>query len=250
MENLKSGDVPALVTNIELLSILSEKISVRKEKEALDEVEGQPTRGKNKRLQHRDFIEESVKDYLQSSACAYADKNEMPNFICELRNGTETSIGVEESEAGKVDSTRLGSVDTQVDDNRGKQEEIEGVSKYEHDYDDESIGSNDGTRDEETAYVPIASSSIIPPERDVAPGGFGLTDAETLQILNLMPKEPVEIHLMIEDLQSRFGEDRQQELLNIIAKYSGYNDHVESENADESEEFSQNYDDNPVDSYR
>uniref|UniRef100_A0A7S2EJ46 DNA-directed RNA polymerase III subunit RPC9 n=1 Tax=Trieres chinensis TaxID=1514140 RepID=A0A7S2EJ46_TRICV len=50
--------------------------------------------------------------------------------------------------------------------------------------------------------------------------GFGLTDGEALQVLNLMPRETVEIHLMIEDLPSRMTEERQGELLELVGKYS------------------------------
>jgi len=50
-------------------------------------------------------------------------------------------------------------------------------------------------------------------------GDFGLTDAETLQILNFMPRESVEIHLIIEDLPSRLAEERQEELLTLIGSY-------------------------------
>ena len=46
--------------------------------------------------------------------------------------------------------------------------------------------------------------------------GFGLTDAETLQVLNFMPRESVEMHLMIEDLQVRMSDERQEELLNLV----------------------------------
>lgn len=246
MENLKSGDVPALVTNIELLSILSDKIVARKEKEASEEVEGQPLRWKNKKLEHRDYIEDSVHDYLQSSACAYLDKNEMPNFIYELRNGKQLSNGVSESETREVESTGVNSMDNKGD----IQKEIDAISRYEHDYDEDSDRSRNGPALDETMSNQIASPSITPSQRDVTPGGFGLTDAETLQILNLMPKEPVEIHLMIEELQSRFDDDRQQELLNIIAKYSRYNDHVESEEiVDEMEDISQDHGEDPNDSY-
>jgi len=52
------------------------------------------------------------------------------------------------------------------------------------------------------------------------PNGFGLTDAEGLQILNFMPQESVELHLMIEDLQSRMSDERQDMLLSIIGSYS------------------------------
>mmetsp|Transcript_20625 Transcript_20625/g.26595 ORF Transcript_20625/g.26595 Transcript_20625/m.26595 type:complete len:208 (+) Transcript_20625:165-788(+) len=49
--------------------------------------------------------------------------------------------------------------------------------------------------------------------------GFGLTEAETIQILNLMPSELVEIHLIIEELQSRMPEKQQNELLELISSY-------------------------------
>merc|ERR1712183_36799 len=39
--------------------------------------------------------------------------------------------------------------------------------------------------------------------------GFGLMDAEVLQILNHMPRELVELHLIIQDLLQRLNEDRQ-----------------------------------------
>mmetsp|Transcript_15165 Transcript_15165/g.34981 ORF Transcript_15165/g.34981 Transcript_15165/m.34981 type:complete len:199 (-) Transcript_15165:30-626(-) len=54
--------------------------------------------------------------------------------------------------------------------------------------------------------------------KETAPG-FGLTDAEVLQVLNFMPREAVEIHLMLEDLSSRMSEDRQAELLAYIESF-------------------------------
>ena len=49
--------------------------------------------------------------------------------------------------------------------------------------------------------------------------GFGLTESEAVQILNFMPTEPVEIHLLIEDLHSRMPEKQQSELLEAISTY-------------------------------
>jgi hypothetical protein len=49
--------------------------------------------------------------------------------------------------------------------------------------------------------------------------GFDLTEAESLQILNFMPTEPVEIHLMIEELHARMTEKQQDGLLEFIASY-------------------------------
>ena len=48
---------------------------------------------------------------------------------------------------------------------------------------------------------------------------FGLTAAESLQILNFMPRESVEIHLIIESLPLRLTEERQAELLSLIGSY-------------------------------
>lgn len=48
---------------------------------------------------------------------------------------------------------------------------------------------------------------------------YGLTAAESLQILNFMPRESVEIHLIIESLPSRLTEERQVELLSLIGSY-------------------------------
>jgi hypothetical protein len=49
---------------------------------------------------------------------------------------------------------------------------------------------------------------------------YGLTEAETLQILNFMPEEPVEIHLMVEELHARMSETQQEEFLAMIQSYS------------------------------
>ena len=50
--------------------------------------------------------------------------------------------------------------------------------------------------------------------------GYGLTEAEAIQILNFMPQEPVEIHLMVEDLHARMSETKQEEFLAMIRSYN------------------------------
>ena len=45
---------------------------------------------------------------------------------------------------------------------------------------------------------------------------FGLTQAEVLQIVNLMPTELVELHLIIDQLDQRLDEAQQQQLLLFI----------------------------------
>jgi len=53
---------------------------------------------------------------------------------------------------------------------------------------------------------------------------YGLTNAETLQILNHLPTSLVEVHLLIEDIEKREQldtEEKQLEFLRTIAEFSG-----------------------------
>uniref|UniRef100_A0A7S0Y7Q5 DNA-directed RNA polymerase III subunit RPC9 n=1 Tax=Pseudo-nitzschia delicatissima TaxID=44447 RepID=A0A7S0Y7Q5_9STRA len=64
-----------------------------------------------------------------------------------------------------------------------------------------------------------ALSDSSSPQRKQSPG-YGLTEAETLQVLNFMPQEPVEIHLMVDDLHDRMSETKQEEFLGMIRSYN------------------------------
>ncbi|GAA5827467.1 hypothetical protein JCM3770_006967 [Rhodotorula araucariae] len=48
-----------------------------------------------------------------------------------------------------------------------------------------------------------------------------LTKAERLQIVNLAPTTPVELHLCVEDLAERFSEPAQEHLLQIVRSHLG-----------------------------
>ena len=203
MEILKSGDVPALVTNIEVLKILSENLEKRRETEELahDEqtVQQQRQRRKTGKLQHRDYVEEKVYEYLQYTACANVDVNRMPELVSKLRSKppgvTKTTVN------GSSNETTKPSLSTQ---------------------DNDETTAGDGIE-------------INTPNKET--GGFNLTDAETLQVLNLMPKEPVEIHLMVEDLPSRLNEDQQNDLLELIGQFAstGIDEVQQSEVGEEDE---------------
>lgn len=129
METLNTDKPPDLVSNIEVMQILEEKIEARKE--AKKATKGGTT------LRQRDWIEEKVLEYLKSTPCVRAVPDKMPHLVKRLR---------------------------------GRPKE-----------------------------------------------GFGLTDAETLQVLNFLPQESVEIHLMIEELQARLPDEKQEELMKLVA---------------------------------
>ncbi|KAH7885201.1 RNA polymerase Rpb4-domain-containing protein [Phlebopus sp. FC_14] len=51
--------------------------------------------------------------------------------------------------------------------------------------------------------------------RQLAP--FGLTKAEKLQVVNLAPTEPVELYVIVEELEDRLG-DQMEDVLSIVSK--------------------------------
>jgi hypothetical protein len=49
--------------------------------------------------------------------------------------------------------------------------------------------------------------------------GFGLTHAEAVQCLNIVPTERVELHLLVDDVPGRFSETQQDDLLEVMKSY-------------------------------
>jgi hypothetical protein len=45
---------------------------------------------------------------------------------------------------------------------------------------------------------------------------FNLTKAEVLQLLNAVPKTPVEVHLLVEDCEERLQEEEVESLLHLV----------------------------------
>lgn len=142
METLNKARPPDLITNIEVLTLLEERVSLRNaEEEEAEKEEGSNGKKKKKRANHklrqRDWIEEQVVTYLKNTPCAKVDFDKLPPLVSKLRSTSKD--------------------------------------------------------------------------------GFGLTPAETLQILNHMPTEEVDIHLMIDDIQTRLvPEDKHEALLETV----------------------------------
>lgn len=180
METLNSENPPELVANLEVMQILEERVTARA---AEEEEEDKNRRGKrrfNNKLRQRDWIETKVLEYLQATPCGQADLTKLPALVKRLR-GTPPPPPVVTDE-------------------------------------DEEEGADENTATEASTDVvamAVPSSSVV--ATDNKNTGFGLTDAETLQVLNFMPSESVEIHLMIGELQNRMSDAQQDDLLQAVA---------------------------------
>ena len=199
METLKTGQVPALVTNIEVMHILEESLESRKsDSNEVDDPKTQVQKRRANQFQHRDFIEDTVYNYLHYTPCSQTNIEKMPELVRILKKSRQKKTKLKKEETAENDEicepvvTSSSIQQTNPDENEELQEYCE---------------------------------------------GFGLTDSETLQILNHMPKEVVDIHLLIEDLPNRFSDEQQEELLKVIAKYICQNTaNEEGENYDENYE--------------
>lgn len=164
MEVLKSGDAPALVSNLEVMSLLQERMDARQSAETTANNGSDGNTNTNKKggpFKNRDWIEQAVFDYLKSSPCGSGvNLEEMPSLVERLRR----------------DPSR----------------------------------NTSGTDIQQ---------------------GYGLTSAETLQVLNHLPTSLVELHVLIEDLENRpglsyegvegSGEEKQTKFLEMISQFVG-----------------------------
>jgi len=201
METLKSGDVPALVTNAEVMQLLAARTEARAKHDAevaaaadaaADSGTGNGRPGAKrkrrvddtKRHRHRDWIESKLLDYLRSTPCGGRggmDSSGLPELVRTLR-APPSRRGEGGADGGKAGGTKKA---------RSKK----------------SGGKGNGR----------GGGSV----RKQIQNGYGLTHGETLQILNHMPSELVELHLIIEDLPNRMSDERQEELLKLIATHAG-----------------------------
>mmetsp|Transcript_16668 Transcript_16668/g.47843 ORF Transcript_16668/g.47843 Transcript_16668/m.47843 type:complete len:251 (+) Transcript_16668:220-972(+) len=220
METLKSGDVPALVTNAEVMQILAARTAARAKYDAeggaafADDAADCTTNGgrsgakrkrrvdDTKRHRHRDWIESKLLDHLRSGPC-----------------GTTSVAG-----SGAVSSNLTDLVGTLRAPPPRK-----GQAKSNDAQKDVAMKSENGGNVTDGADNGSGNGSV---KRQIQ-NGYGLTDGETLQILNHMPSELVELHLIIEDLPGRMSDERQEELLRLIATYAGRDGEQVEENGDD-----------------
>ena len=188
MEVLTDSDTPTLISNAEVLKLLQKNISKRKEIEAQQELKLQKQQRRRKRKEKED-----------KKKSKYAHRDWIEEHVHDYLKMTPCVAIKGPSQQEELKSKLMSS-------KRQQQQQSSSSSS--------SLSKNvsDVKQQEEND---LGSSSTGDPKVT----GFGLTQAETLQILNFMPTEPVEIHLMVEELHARMTEPRQEELLELIRSY-------------------------------
>jgi DNA-directed RNA polymerase subunit F len=71
---------------------------------------------------------------------------------------------------------------------------------------------------ERMGYNNYSSAGIAKMLSQIKALNYGLTEAELMQIGNMLPRQVVELHPLIEDCDTRFDEDQLKNLLETITK--------------------------------
>jgi len=196
MEVIKITDVPQHLLNLEVLYILSQRIQGRRQQQdarfmVLSQLQQQqkqqqngqesstskPVQLKNtmithKKLLHRDFIEEKVSQYIRSTVSHHTN-------IYHTMNDNSGASNCSVSKTEQKDRHRYTFMSQTIP---------QFINKV-------------------TCKTKISTNAAAP-----APAaGGGLTDMEILQVLNLLPTERVELHLILQHCDERFQQEQQDE---------------------------------------
>ena len=198
-----TSESPELISNLEVMKLLEDRIKTREESQEKQPQQSSKRRQKNKantKFQHRDWIEEQVHAYLQTTPCVALESTSQMKELKSKLMSTKRLKRPSSTGRGSKGKGKAGSATTTT----GK-----------------ASSSATTTADSDATVNKITT-------------GFGLTEAEAIQVLNFMPREPVEIHLMIEELNSRLTETRQEELLQLIQNYTTSNQKNKQEQVSDS----------------
>lgn len=173
-------DLPVLVSNVEVLHVI-EKQALERSTTTTSVVR------KTRRFRHRDWVEQQVTNYLRSTFPVKIDRDRYQELRQQLCRGPK-----------QMESVKRRKIHQNGDYNNNNENKAR-------------MGFNETNNIRESLAKATTTTTTIP--------GFDLTEAEAIQIINFMPTEPVEIHLMIEELDARIPEKRQDELLELISSY-------------------------------
>lgn len=229
MELLNKSQPPVLITNIEVMQLLAERVMERKEEEQKQIEE----------LDRKEAEEEAVEAAMLLASGNYDNTINNNNNNDDGDNNNDSADREEEKKKKQKEKKKKKLLASRKN------------SKLRHrDWIEENVLEYlKSTPCANTDYnqLPTLIKKLKGKTKD---GGFGLTSAESLQILNYMPTESVDIHIMVDDLQSRIvPEERQEELLNTIREYLIIPPQEEEEAVDETmeEEDNPKHDDNTMD---
>lgn len=199
---------PVLLSNIEVYEILQKRVQQRAASNAIHDYESVSTNSirrvhrqvskSNPHHRNRDWLEEKVVQYCQGTSCMKLGTLSNANRLGELLMNPKKTI-MKSSKAKEINAGIFMKSEPKSDSNG----EFNPIVSEQQGLDPVV---DDDIDDDENAKVSTLS-------------GFGLMEGETIQILNYVPTEIVEVHLMIEDLQSRMTESEQDMLLKKIAEY-------------------------------
>jgi RNA polymerase Rpb4 len=213
-------DEPSLLlSNVEVLEHLQRNLA--------------ENRSTHKRWKDRDWVQAQVVQYLQSTPCTRLDPSRRREF--------QSLLESRKKRAAKKAPPSL--VKTNPETPLPTSPSPLKVPSAEPPFPDSAPSSRGSfqpqnalpTRDSDitsrAATAAAASSAPDESEDDESPcnddgndeaiaTGFGLARSEALQILNFMPSEVVELHLLIDDLDGRFSTKQQDGLLDAISRYT------------------------------
>ena len=106
MENLKNGDAPSLVSNVEVMQLLRDRIGARNAKK--DDSTEENRRGP---FQNRDWIEQTVLTHLESSPAGETSFDEIPKLVSRLRRNPSDK----KKESGGTDVTSQENLDRSLE---------------------------------------------------------------------------------------------------------------------------------------
>jgi RNA polymerase Rpb4 len=203
-------ETPVLISNIEVFELLKKQQKKRLQHEVVLVAaqntgehgagdtgggdggnNGRPLAKKHRRVRHRDWIEEKVMQYIQSTPCMQIANSNRPErhqlekkLTSPPKKKSMSSSSSCSSESSTFKKTMMNTTDASTTTCSAN---IIGQQQQQHHH-----GFSGGS-------------------------GYGLMPAEALQILNFMPTQLVEIHLMIEELNERMTEKQQEEFLKFMS---------------------------------
>lgn len=186
---------PILVPNAQVLEILEQKVQqndrqLKKEKRQEKKAgSGNNSKSSNSnrssKFPHRDWIQQEALEYLKTMPCVELDTRRMDELKATCMMASSSKSKQRARGGGRLGQPHSSST---ASSNSG------GDTKVKQEDDDDRT-------------TKIQS-------------GYELTEAEAVQVLNMMPRSMVEVHLLVEDAHTRIGDEKEiAEFLETIETY-------------------------------